>query len=166
MKREMIFYSILTLVIAVLLFFETDLLPLKSQQATKVIDVASFEKLDIDLECNIYVSLGDQQKVVFEGPAQLLQRVKTELNNGVLTITERSPGVFAQLFGMQPAKYDELNIYVNLTSTGQLIVPKKGNLISNETFLYFNQGESRSTISLEIKYLLRLLGSQLGVIKI
>ena len=136
MKRELIYYSILTLVIAALLFFETDLLRLKSQQSTRVIDIESFEKLDIDVECNIFVSLGDEQKVVFEGPAQLLQRVQTEMNDGVLTITERSPGFFAQLFGVQPAEHEDLNVYINLTNTDQLIAPKKGNLISNETSLF------------------------------
>lgn len=165
MKRELIYYSILTLVIAALLFFETDLLRLKSQHSTKVIDIESFEKLDIDLDCNIYVSLGEEQKVVFEGPAQLLQRVQTEMQNGVLTITERSPSFFAQLLGVEPSEHNDLNVYINLTSADQLISPKKGNLISNETSLYQNLDEDAVSIGKELKYLIKLLGDQLGLIR-
>ena len=87
MKKELIYYSILTLTIALLLFFETNLFKDNTAYVSKVIDIESFDKLDIDLDCNIYVSLGEEQKVVFEGPAKYLNNVETRLEDGVLKIS-------------------------------------------------------------------------------
>ena len=163
MKRELIYYSILTLVIAALLFFETDFFAFNKQSSTRVIEMEAFEKLNIDLECNIYVSLGEEQKVVFEGPELLVSRLETKMKNGVLTITERSPGFFARLFHIQPQERNELNVYVKLTATNQLIAPRKGNLISNETSLYFELERCTRTELYEFRYLLQISGASSGV---
>ena len=79
MKKEIIYYSILTLAIALLLVFETNLFSEESKYVSKVVEVEEFERLDIDLDCDIYVSLGEEQKVVFEGPASFLDQVETQL---------------------------------------------------------------------------------------
>ena len=99
MKKEIIYYSILTLAIALLLVFETNLFSEESKYVSKVVEVEEFERLDIDLDCDIYVSLGEEQKVVFEGPAAFLDQVETQLVNGVLKITHKQPGLLSKIFG-------------------------------------------------------------------
>lgn len=167
MKKELIYYSLLIAVIAVLLFFETNLFNDNTQFISKVVDVESFEKLDIDLDCNIYVSLGEEQKVVFEGPAKYLDKVQTNLDNGVLKISCSKPGFFAELFDNKSDKTGEVNIYVKLTDADQLIMPKKGNLISNETFhLIERKSSNLFSFNYNVESILRLIGNQLGHIRI
>ena len=138
MKKELIYYSILTLGIALLLFFETNLFRDNTDLVSKVVDTEAFDKLDIDLDCNIYVSLGDEQKVVFEGPARYMDRVETRLENGVLKVFCRKPGLLAELLNTDDEKIGPVNVYVKLTDSDQLIVPKNGNLITNESLLLFD----------------------------
>jgi len=167
MKKELIYYSILTLTIALLLFFETNLFNDNTKYVSKIIEVESFEKLDIDLDCNIYVSLGEEQKVVFEGPDNFFKKVETHMENGVLKISCRKPGFFAELLNLKDEKSESVNVYVKLTSANQLIMPKKGTLISSETLLFFD-GKSNDLFSFtsNFKNILRLLGNQFGHIKI
>lgn len=165
MKKELIHYSILTLVIAGLLFFETNIFNNK-KNVSKVVQISSFDKLNIDLDCNIYVSLGEEQKVVFEGPKHALDRVETQMENGVLTISAQKIGLFAELFKSKDLQTESLNVYIKLTDTAQLITPKKGNLISNETSLYI-EAPSKKLLSFNqnLIYLIRIIGNQPGYIK-
>lgn len=167
MKKEFIYYSILTLVIALLLFFETNLFNDNTKFVSKVVEVKEFEKLDIDLNCNIYVSIGEEQKVVFEGSAKYLNKVETHLENGVLKIFCKKPGLFAELLNYSTENPESINIYVKLTDSDQLIMPKKGNLISNET-LQLHERNKATFLSLNysIENILRLISNQLGFIRI
>lgn len=146
MKKELIYYSILTLGIALLLFFETNLFRDNTDLVSKVVDTVAFDKLDIDLDCNIYVSLGDEQKVVFEGPAKYLDRVETRMENGVLKVFCRKPGLLAELLNTDDEKQGPVNVYVKLTHADQLIMPKNGNLITNESLLLFD-ANNRKVVS-------------------
>jgi len=167
MKKEFIYYSVLTLVIALLLFFETNLFNDNTKFVSKVVEVEEFQKLDIDLDCNIYVSLGEEQKVVFEGPAKYLSKVETRLENGVLTIFCKKPGLFAELFNYSTENPESVNIYVKLTDSDQLIMPKKGNLISNETLQLLEQNRNTLfSLNYNIENILRLISNQLGFIRI
>jgi len=164
MKKELFYYSILVLFIAGLLFSETISFNSKKENASKVIDITSFEKLDIDLACTFYVSIGDQQKVVFEGPEKYLDLLETQMENGVLKISSKKTGFLAQLFGNETNKETSLNVYIKLTSADQLIGPRKGNLITNEVSLY-HEKEKNSILNKSLSGLLRLFGTQLGYIK-
>ncbi|MCG8310976.1 MAG: DUF2807 domain-containing protein [Cytophagales bacterium] len=161
MKKELIYYSILTLVIALLLAFETNPFDDKVKLISKVIETEAFEKLDIDLDCNIYVSLGEEQKVVFEGPSKYLRRVEANLEDGVLSISCKKPGVIAKWLNSSEAHAKSINVYVKLTHTNQLIKPRKGNVISNETLQLFDIKDN-SLYSLEpyLMRLLKLMGNQ------
>lgn len=167
MKKEILFYFILILVISSLLFFETNLFKSSAENYSKIIEVESFEKLDIDLACNIYVSIGDEQKIVFEGPEKYLNLVETTLENGVLKISARDAGIFSALFGTNNNNDESLNLYIKLTDTNQLLTPKKGNLISGETSLYLENGQDGVlTLTAGLKEILKILGSQFGMIRI
>ena len=167
MKKELIYYSILTIVIALLLFFETDLFNDNTKFVSKIVKFEAFEKLDIDLECDIFVSLGEEQKVVFEGPANYLSKVQTIMDNGVLRISCKKPGLIANLFNINSEESESVKIYIKLTSADQLIMPKKGNLISNETLQFMNKERSNLfSLSTNLTTLLRMLGNQVGHIKL
>lgn len=166
MKKEILYYSILTIIIASLLFFETNIFSGNTENTSKIIDVESFDKLDIDLACNIYVSIGDEQRVVFEGPESYLKQVETSFENGILKISCKKTGVFASLFGLKESDSESINVYVKLTNANQLIAPKKGNLISNETSLYLEiDCEDPQSISQNLRGIIKLLGEQFGMIR-
>ena len=163
MKKELFSYSILSIVIALLLFFEIGLWNEEEQNATRVVKVEAFEKLDIDLECDIYVSLGEEQKIVFEGPEQYVSRVQTTLENGVLKISCEPPGSIARFFNKATEDSGSLKIYVKLTSTGQLLRPKKGNLISNEAFRFADERMSGLlSLNANLATLMKLFAHQFG----
>ena len=164
MKKELFYYSILVLFIVGLLLSETISFKGRKENTSKVIDITSFEKLDIDLACTFYVSIGDQQKVVFEGPEKYLDLLETQMENGVLKISSRKTGFLAQLFGNETNKETSLNVYIKLTSADQLIVPRKGNLITNEISLY-DENEQHTILDKGIAGLLKIFGTQLGYIK-
>jgi len=167
MKKELIYYSILALIIAPLIFIETNIFSDNTKNLSKVLEVAPFEKLDIDLECNIYISLGDEQKVVFEGPKNFLNRLETRIENGVLKISCKEPGLFAELFGMNDSDPESLNLYIKITDANQLISPKKGNLISNETSLFLKLDKVKIlSFNNDLRNLLKLIGNSLGCIRI
>lgn len=167
MKKELIYYSILTLTIALLLFFETNLFKDNTAYVSKVIDIESFDKLDIDLDCNIYVSLGEEQKVVFEGPAKYLNNVETRLEDGVLKISCKEPGLFSSWINPSDEDTEAVSIYVKLTHADQLIIPKKGNLISNESFQLIKRNTSDIfSLNHDLGNLLRLIGNQFGAIRL
>jgi len=166
MKKELIFYSILTAVIALLLFFETDLFQDKTQYISQIVKVEAFEKLDIDLDCDIFVSLGEEQKIVFEGPANYLSKVKTSLDKGVLKISCKQSGLIAKLFNKETQAPESVKIYIKLTNTCQLIRPKKGNLISNEALQFTEISRSDFfSLNANLTTLLKLLGNQFGHIR-
>jgi hypothetical protein len=163
MRKEFISYSILSIFIALLLFFETGILKDKQQDATKLVRVEPFEKLEIDLECDIYVSLGEEQKIVFEGPNRYLNKVRTTMQSGVLKISCEPPGMIARIFKNATYEPGSVKIYVKLTDAGQLIRPKKGNLISNEALQFTEDNRSQLlSLNANLAALLKLLGSQFG----
>lgn len=167
MKKELIYYSLLTLVIALLLFFETNLFNDNTDFVSKVIEVEAFEKLDIDIDCNIYVSLGDEQKVVFEGPANYLKKVETHMENGVLKISCKKPGMLAELFGADGKGSESVNVYIKLTNANQLIMPEKGNLISNEALQFLDRKSSNLfSLNTNLRHIIKLIGNQLSHIKL
>lgn len=166
MKKEILYYSILAIIIASLLFFETNIFSDNTENTSKIIDIESFDKLDIDLACNIYVSIGDEQRVVFEGSERHLSQVETSFENGILKISCKKIGVFASLFGSKESNSESINVYVKLTNANQLIAPKKGNLISNETSLYLEiDCEDPQSISQNLRGIIKLLGEQFGMIR-
>lgn len=167
MKRETVYYAILTLIITALLFFETDLFRGEKTNVSKVIEIEKFEKLNIEIECDIFVSLGDEQKVVFEGPANYIDKVNASNEDGVLDISCKATGLFASLFGTDENYEESMKIYVNLTSADQLIKPEKGNLITNEA-LRFTEKSSANLFSLntDLTRLLSILGMQAGHVMI
>ena len=167
MKKEILYYSILLIIISTLLFFQTDLFDGNTQKYSKVINIESFDKLDIDLACNIYVSIGEEQKVVFEGPEKYVSLVETKLENGILKISAREAGIFSKLFRTKNHEAESLNLYIKLTDANQLLTPKKGNLISNETFLYLElECDEKLNLNVSLRKILQLLGNQFGVIRI
>ena len=145
-----------------LLVFETGLLHQKGD-ASKVVQVEAFEKLDIDLECDIFVSLGDEQKIVFEGPERYLSKVKTSMEDGVLKISCDPPGLISRFLSNSAPEPGTVKLYVKLTNPDQLIRPKKGNLISNEA-LHFSEESRSEVLSLNenLVALMKLLGNQFG----
>jgi len=163
MKREFFYYIILLFLITGLIFIEISSSKKDDVHISKVIDVQNFEKLDIDLICNIYVSIGEEQRVVLEGPEEYLNKIETELDNGILKLTESNPGIFNGFLGS--LKERPVNLYLKLTSADQLIKPTKGTLITNESSLNsLMDQQQKLSINEHLRDLFRLVGDQTGFI--
>lgn len=167
MKKELFYYSILVLVIAGLLLSETSILDAKSEYSSKIIDITSFDKLDIDLACNFYVAIGEEQKVVFEGPSKYLDLLETRMENGILKITSKNAGALSDFFNTKGSIEECVNVYINLTSADQLVIPTKGNLVTREASLYQAcENTTLNALNQSFKGILKLFGTQLGYIKV
>ena len=103
--------------------------------------------------------------MVFEGPAKYLDKLDAQMENGVLKISSKNHGFFAQLFGDKKNDGSALNVYIKLTSADQLVCPRKGNLITNESSLYRHMG-TNSILSHSMSNILRLFGAQLGHVRL
>ncbi len=135
MKKELLYYLILIVIIAGMMLVEANIISGKSLQNSRVIDEAYFEKLDIDLNCNIYVSIGDEQKVVLGGTEQSLKHIEARLERGTLTLRSKGHSILGSLLEKN-ATGGEINIYLQLTASNQLISPKRGRIITNETLIF------------------------------
>jgi len=128
MKKELIYYIFLGLVVVGLIIYEV----FKSNKESRIIQVESFEKVKVDLDCQVFVSLGEEQKVVLEGPSPYLDRIEVHMEEGILQISEKTQGLTSQMFGTFGRKKEKVCLYLRLKRADQLIVPNKDNLISNE----------------------------------
>lgn len=163
MKKEIIYYTVLLFLISGLIFIETNSSDDSEVHISKVIDVEGFNKLDIDLFCNIYVSIGEEQRVVLEGPEQYLNNIETRFEGGVLKLTERAPGIINSLLE-KGSKEEAINLYLKLTSADQLITPTKGTLITNESSLDIHM-KPQLSFNQHLIGLLKHIGNQTGFIQ-
>jgi hypothetical protein len=150
-------------IISGLIFIEMNTKADGEVNISKVIDVESFQKLDIDLMCNIYVSIDDEQRVVLEGPENYLNQIETRFENGVLTLTEKTSGIFSGLPGQSQG--GEVNLYLKLTSADQLMKPPKATLITNESSLDLLMEKQSLSLNQHLLGLLQLVGNQTGFIQ-
>ena len=135
MKREITFYIILTVAIISLLVFQANIFQQDEEVLSRVVNIDAFEKLDINVNCNIFVNLGDEQKVVLEGSRHYLDQIETRLEDGILSIYQKDKGWLDKYFGANEQFNEDVQIYVNVTEAGQLIAPSRGCLISSESGL-------------------------------
>jgi len=163
MKREIVYYIILLFLISGLIFIETNTDKEDDVNISKVIDVNNFKKLDIDLNCNIYVSIGEEQRVVLEGPEEYLNKIEADLDDGILRLTEKTSRIFPGFLGNSRNK--PVNLYLKLTSADQLIQPTKGKLITNEsTFNFLIEKQQQLSFNQHLRGILKLVGQQTGFI--
>ncbi len=166
-KRELLFYLTLASAIALFVSYEYLFSNEDSGGYTEVIHDVNFEKLNIDIDCNIYVALGEEQKVVLEGAEQYLELIETELKEGIFTISLKTPGLLQKLKVPDVDGHLPLNIYVKLTDAGQLANPVKGTVITNESLIIDDQEKKDSYLSNfnpGLRNFLRLFSGQLGII--
>jgi hypothetical protein len=134
MKKEVQFYLVLALGVVIFMLLEHQPQSQNSISSSKIINVESFERLDIDLPCSVYVSIGDKQRVVFEGPETMLNAIEATYENGVLVLSERAKGLF-QVFQSRRTEARKVNLYITLTSPDQLVTPTPGPIITQELSL-------------------------------
>ncbi len=167
MKRELLYYLILAFAIALFISGEYFLDHKNPDDLTEVIHDVNFEKLNINIDCDIYVALGEEQKVVLEGAEQYLELIETELKDGIFTISLKTPGLLQKLRAPDINRHLPLNIYVKLTDAGQLANTAKGTIITNESLIIDEQERQDSYLSNfgdGLRNFLRLFSGHLGII--
>jgi hypothetical protein len=109
------------------------------------------------------VSIGEEQRVVLEGPEEYLNKIEAEFDDGILRLTEKTSGVFPRFLGK--ARNKSVNLYLKLTSADQLIQPTKGKLITNEsTFNFLIDNQQQLSLNQHLRGILQLVGHQTGFI--
>ncbi|MBN2519590.1 MAG: DUF2807 domain-containing protein [Bacteroidales bacterium] len=82
-------------------------------------NVPEFKGINLGVAANVYVSQEVPQKVVLEGPEDVLELIKTEVENNKLKIIRRDWG-----FGWDK----KINIYISVAELNELSVSGSGNI--------------------------------------
>lgn len=88
-------------------------------------DVSSFTKISFRSAGKVYVKQGSPQKVELEGSAELLEKIKTTVENGRLSI-----GPEDKWYKMSWGETEKLTVYITVASIEGLSVSGSGNLIA------------------------------------
>lgn len=113
--------KILSLLTAVLL-----LITVAVAQKRETREVPAFTKIAFRTAGNIYLKQGDTQKVEVEGSAETLDKIKTVVENGRLSVGPEEKGWFE----WNSKDSGKLNVYITVPSIEALSVSGSGNLIA------------------------------------
>lgn len=114
MKREGHLYLLIGLIVTILVSFQFN--PFKEgtgQPVSKVKKIDNFRQLMVNVKCNIYFIKGEEQGIVYEGPARLVNNINIDINKEVVTINKTNTNFRDFLFGwLYPSAGKRLNIYI------------------------------------------------------
>lgn len=161
MKKELIYYALLALVIIALIAYQV----ISTKNESRIIKVEAFEKIKVEVDCQIFVSRGEEQKVVIEGPAPYLDRIEVQMDHGMLVLSEKEQGLTSQIFGTYGQKQEKISLYLRIRSNDELIVPDKTRLISNEKSLRVTESSAANLSPFQpFEGLFRLITARLATI--
>lgn len=127
MKREGQLYLLIGLIVAALVFFQFNPLAKRSEKfVTEVKKVGEFNHLSVNVNCNIFFVEGEEQGIVYEGPASMVKKIRIDIQKGCISINQTGFALNDFLFGwIYPKAGEQLNVYVvirdiNSLETGDL----------------------------------------------
>lgn len=130
MRKEKIIYTSLAVIIAVMLFLDGSF-SLSDKRTAQVFNLGDFKLTRIDLQCEVYITQGNNEKLVVEGPDDLLNKLSIDQNNGILSISGNAGE--KSFFGLinNPLKFNErVKIYINHSQLDRIIVNNEATIIS------------------------------------
>lgn len=114
MKREGQYYLLIGLLVCALAFLQFN--PFKKERLAVVSDVKKITEIDqliIKMKCNVFFIEGDEQSIVYEAPARLIEKIRIDNNKGFVTIGMEKKGIVARLWEyFHPVSDNRINIYV------------------------------------------------------
>ncbi len=129
MKREKIIYLGLTLLIGYLVIIDKNLIN-KAEQETKTYSLSELKLTRIDVPCEVYLTEGQNQKMVIEAPENLFHRINSKTNNGILTISASLDRKLFGLFNVKDKLTDRVKIFINHDQLDRIIVSDQAKIIS------------------------------------
>ena len=129
MKREKIIYLGLILLIAYLTIIERSVI-FSSENTTKTFNLSELELTRIDVPCEIYLTKGDNEKLVIEAPNNILNRIVSNENNGILTIAAPIQKKVFGIFNLNEQVTGKIRIFINHNQLERIIVNENAKIIS------------------------------------
>jgi hypothetical protein len=124
MKREGHIYLVIGLIVATLVFLQYNPFFKHSEKfVTEVKQVGEFKHLMVNVNCNIFFVEGEQQGIVYEGPANLVKNIQIDIQKDCISINRKGFTLNNLLFGwmhVKPGK--QLNVYVVIRDMNSLEV--------------------------------------------
>ncbi len=114
MKREGHLYLLIGLIAGVLVFFQFNpFITGNENLVSKVKKVDEFKQLLVNVKCNIYFIEGEDQGIVYEGPASMVKNIRITVDQGCITIDRASSNLKGLFFGWMNRKFvNPVNIYI------------------------------------------------------
>ena len=129
MQREKAIYLGLILVIAYLVLIDKNVL-YKSESLTKTFNLSELRLTRIDVPCEVYLTSGENKKMVIEAPENVIDRITSISNNGVLTISAATERKVFGFFKVKDQMENKIKIFVNHDQLDRIIVNENATIIS------------------------------------
>lgn len=130
MQKEKLIYICLALIIAVLLFLDGGF-SFSGKNVSKIYNLSELKLTRIDLPCEVYITRGENEKLVVEAPKDVLDRLDINQNNGILSIGSETGGFNLLGFIKRTLNLsDEVKIYINHSQLDRIIVNNQATIIS------------------------------------
>ena len=130
MKREKFIYLGLISLIIYLAIIDKNIFG-SNELSTKVFDLDKIELTQIDVSCEVYLTKGDNEKLVIEAPEKIIGKIYTSEKNGILKI---GGPVIHKFFGLlkvgRSNTSDNIKIYVNHNQLDRIIISEQAKIIS------------------------------------
>lgn len=130
MKKEKLVYIGLALIIAVMLFLDGGF-TFSGEKISRVYNLTDLDLTQIDIQCEVYIARGNNEKLVLEAPDNVLKQLDITQNNGILSISKktRSNHLFSFITkNLKPT--GEVKIYINHSQLDRIIVNNEARIIS------------------------------------
>ncbi|HLF33546.1 MAG TPA: DUF2807 domain-containing protein [Cyclobacteriaceae bacterium] len=114
MKREGHIYLLIGLMATALIFHQYNPFKYRREKLyTEVRQIEKFNKLFLDIQCNIFIVEGERPGIVYEGSKRLLRNIEIEVKEGCVFIRNNKEAVWNALSGIFTLGSPQLlNIYV------------------------------------------------------
>ncbi len=129
MKREKVIYLGLILLIGYLVLIDKNTF-YKADNLTKTFSLSELKLTKIDVPCEVYLTKGENKKMVIEAPENMLDRITSKQNNGILTVSASNERKLFGLFSVNSKLTEKVKIFVNHDQLDRIIVSDQAKIIS------------------------------------
>lgn len=103
---------------------ELDCKRAKGSRVERELSLATFTGIELEIDANVFISLGSEQLVRVEGQSDLVDDLELEVRDGIWQVE----------FNRCYKSYDELDIYVTVTDLSELEVESSGYILAQTDF--------------------------------
>lgn len=129
MRKEKLIYAGLFVAIIAMLLTDNNF-SFFSRSTSRVFNLAEFKLTRIDLECEVFITRGNNEKLVVEASDDIMKNLEINQSNGILSISNKkgfSLFGFAKNYLNSPEK---IKIYINHSQLDRIIVNNQATIIS------------------------------------